>query len=47
VVWTRRLGSDELAIAEATPERIAGTVWDVGAEVTFAVDSETGSVHAC
>ena len=47
VVWTRRLGSDDLAIAEATPERIAGTVCDLGTELAFALDSETGRLLPC
>jgi hypothetical protein len=42
VVWTRRLGSDDLEVSQVTAVTIAGTIFDLGEQVEFRIDVESG-----
>ena len=42
LVWTRRLGSDDIEISHVTGETIAGTIFDLGEQVEFRLDVQSG-----
>ena len=42
LVWTRDLGSDDLEISQVTGETVVGTIFDLGEQVEFRIDVQSG-----